>query len=193
MLLAPCVGVADGYFSAHRSSKSGPARVATEDLYGLKNYSNLQLLITPVGLYTHTHTHMLTKGTKKMAWLGNIIEEHIKLLPKLINWCPFSHPNGEGGSPFDAGTCPEGVDGVAILSGMYIGGIQILFRDGNESPMFGSSWIDGSRHEFNVAEGDFIVKVEIWSGYGTDAVRFTTNCGMTSPKFGGDGGELRVY
>ena len=147
MLLAPCVGVADGCFSAHCSSE---VRAGSRGYGGSVRVEKLQQSTTLD--YTcwalHTHTHMLTKGTKKMAWLGNILEENIKLLPKLMNWCPFSHPNGEGGSPFDAGTCPEGVDGVAILSGMYIGGIQVFFRNGNESPMFGSSWIDGSRHEF---------------------------------------------
>ena len=191
-MLAPCVGVVNGCFSAHRSSEVSRGYGGSVRVEKLQQSTALDCTSTLVGLYTH----ILTKGTKKMFRLVALLEEHIKFVPQLMKNCniyPFSHPNGEGGSPFDAGRCPVGVQRLVILSGLYISGIQVLFRDGNESPMFGTSWIDGSRHEFNVAEGDFIVKVEVWSGGGTDAVRFTTNCGFVSPKFGGDGGKLRVH
>lgn len=101
---------------------------------------------------------------------------------------PFGAPDGMGGLPFDAGYNSKGVSHVVIRAGDYVDGIQLHYRDGTASALFGGT--GGTRYVFFVEEDDAIVSATVWSGWGTDALQFHTCGNITSPKFGGTGGDL---
>lgn len=100
----------------------------------------------------------------------------------------FSGPNG--GNPFDDGENLSGVAKVVVRHGKYIDGIQLFFRDGRSTGFRGGS--GGALSEFVIDDGDFLESVNIWSGWGTDAIQFHTRNGNISQKYGGNGGGLRT-
>jgi hypothetical protein len=101
---------------------------------------------------------------------------------------PFEKPNGEGGDAFDAGWLEVGVSQVIVHAGQFIHGIQLKFADGNATDWIGGK--TGEAHAFEVRAGDYINNVTVWSGWGVDALQFHTAYNVSSPKYGGDGGDI---
>lgn len=78
--------------------------------------------------------------------------------------------------------------------------IQLVFDSGATTERYGGIPPTAGAGEqiesmsFCVSDQDTIIKAEVRSGWGTDAVRFTTRKGIVSPWFGGNSGsEISIY
>mmetsp|Transcript_20315 Transcript_20315/g.25110 ORF Transcript_20315/g.25110 Transcript_20315/m.25110 type:complete len:280 (-) Transcript_20315:126-965(-) len=108
---------------------------------------------------------------------------------------PFSHANGQGGNAFSSirGDRVKEfyVSTQCEKKSVYVESVKLKFDDGKTTERFGGN--HGRLQSFCVSTGDFIVKVEIRCGWGTDALRFTTNKGIESEWYGGTGGGVKIF
>uniref|UniRef100_A0A7S3V4L7 Jacalin-type lectin domain-containing protein n=1 Tax=Chaetoceros debilis TaxID=122233 RepID=A0A7S3V4L7_9STRA len=96
-----------------------------------------------------------------------------------VNMSTYSHPDG---------------------SRVIMESIQLVFDNGTTTERYGGIPPTAGAGEqiesmtFCVNNQDAIVKAEVKSGWGTDAVRFTTEKGIVSPWYGGNSGsEISIY
>jgi hypothetical protein len=100
---------------------------------------------------------------------------------------------GNGGTSFNADTCfatygfPTGVE---VQFGQFVHGFRFHYGSAGSSAVAGAEGPQSST--FSLGANEFITQVEIYAGDYVEAVRFHTNEGRVSPRFGSQTSSARM-
>ncbi|THU90298.1 mannose-binding lectin [Dendrothele bispora CBS 962.96] len=102
------------------------------------------------------------------------------------------HTGGRGGSAFDGTHSISGatLQEIRVWSGEYVNAIELKYNfRGNTFTTGRYGGQGGILNTFELAAGEFVVKIEGHAGWYIDHLRFTTNTGRQSKRFGGRRGK----